>query len=253
MHGLPDIQRSPVPECHRRCLARWLAEWSLDRRLARGGPDVVATDNVRTAAHPVCLVPHTARLNAGQVHLLYPAPGSSAAMRPIYVAILTVRPDASCLVAPFSRFAGPAVPGEWRTGLRVPPLRILCLWNARIVPAAVLRAGWAGRRLTTRHLEQARELHHRISAGDQPNAAIDAGVGPPLRHPLDPRWTYLAEETAAFEESLAAVECLVSSGTITPPVAGHLYDRGSPELPLAAESRAPYGRKRAPGRKDIRT
>lgn len=233
-------------DMHRRCLARWLTEWMLDRRLAAEDRESDGKDDVVHTMRPICHKPHIATtLEAGHIWLIRPVPGSPVAMRPIYVAILSVQPDDTCLVAPFSRFAEPAVPGELSTGAKSLPLRVVCLWNARIMTGAMILSGWRGSRFSTRQLEKAREIHRRVISGMSHDSMVNARVGAPLRHPLDPRWVYLAEETEAFEESLRAVEKWLAVGANAAPTSLHSYDQERSVLPLAAESRAPYGKSRS--------
>jgi hypothetical protein len=72
-------------------------------------------------------------------------------------------------------------------------------------------------------------------------------VGPPLRHPLDPRWRYLAEEAAALDESLRAPESMAGRPSST---WGLIADEGRPAgWLLAAEPPAGYGRARGRKRK----
>jgi hypothetical protein len=157
--------------------------------------------------------------------------------------VLEKRSAGSFLVVPFGRFLEPAVPGEWRTGLRAFPLRVLCLWNSRLVSAEILRSSWPAGRMTPNILGQAQEAHGHVHGAAPLVSVRPERLGPPLRHPLDPRHAYLSEEAALMDEHLIALagESGESSGTIS-------YEQPRSALRLAAESRTRYGRRKRPGK-----
>src|ERR1019366_2114447 len=105
-------------------------------------------------------------LAVGQIRLLRPndAPGVD---RPIYVALLQEAPPTAWQVVPFSRFAEPAVPGEWLTGRNEPPLRVLGLWNTRLLPAPAVQRSWLVGELSETELERA----HNVWRHCQPDQA----------------------------------------------------------------------------------
>jgi hypothetical protein len=222
----------PVPPAQQRRLGRWLAEWKLDCLLRSSTPE----ESVAATGQSVegMSLKNSSPPDVGQIRLFHPAPKREADHRPIYVAILEKRSGNAFLIAPFGRFAEPAIPGEWRTGFRAMPLRVLCLWNARIVAAAVLKSSWQASRIPKAKIAQALELH----AGTPLGSARGSDIGPPLRHPLDPRHTYLAEESARLDEQVVALEAMSRETAET-----FLYKQTPSQLPLAAESREAYGRR----------
>ncbi len=199
-------------------LARWLHEWDLDQQLRAAFP-APAVPPPGATAQPATDQPAPA---VGDIRLLPPVPldGSAAWERPVYVALLAAPAAGRFLLAPFGRFTVPATPEEWSTGLRPPALRVLCLWAARTVPAAVAGASWQADRLSPACCRAA--LAKPLPA---------ARCGPPAGSPADPRWRYLAEEAALFDELLALPHAASHPGQPTSLV----YTPPAPEFGLAAE------------------
>jgi hypothetical protein len=150
----------------------------------------------------------------------------------VYFAVLDERPNNVVLIAPFGRFAEPALPGEWLTGLKAMPLRVLCPWNSRIVGGAALHASWCAGRMTAEKVRQAIEVFNHIKANTPLTSVSLENLGPPLKHPLDPRLQYQIEEGNLIDEVLSAFRQDGSSA---------IYETESQELLLAAESQEPYG------------
>ena len=237
-------------ERHSRHLARWLAEWKLDGllRLADADGSPAASSPPAEQGRPIPPAPLppaevSDEPDVGEIRLLYPLPGTEAAQRPIYVAVLGKKADGSFLIAPFGRFSLPAVPGEWRTRIRPPPLRVLCVWNARTIPAAAAALSWRAGRLQPGKVRQALELHDHLRSGAALASISDRDIGPPLRHPLDPRLQYQAEEADAIEGFLTAAESWLNRAPLARPQPPVTYDIAPSEWKLAAESRAPYGKR----------
>ena len=234
MNLSPDIS-TQVPEPQQRRLARWLIEWNLDRALRSTG---ISSD--ARSAESLCDAPKTGpgALAVGQVRLFHPGPSPTMDQGPLYVAVLEERSGNTFLIAPFGRFSEPATPGEWKTGLRPMPLRVLCLWNARVVTVATLRSSWQAGRIQGSKIIQALELHAHVLSGAPLASSRPADLGPPLRHPLDPRHAYMAEAAALLDEHLAALESLRKGAS-----PAFLYEQPSSQLLRAAESKTPYGRR----------
>ena len=238
----------------RRCLAQWLREHALDRLLteaeaAEGSPAVRPAGDGIVPAGRRFRRERQVEPEVGQIRLLYPAPGTAAARRPIYVALLAMHGSNSFLAAPFGRYSVPGLPGEWRTGLKAMPLRVLCLWNSRVVTAAALRRTWRAGRLQPAHVRKALQVHAQAHGGVLGAAVSAAQVGPPVRHPRDPRLAYQAEEAADLDESLqaAARPAAAAGGT-----GAAVYEADRPALLLAAESPVSYGRRQKKGRHTAR-
>ncbi len=195
---LPSRVAGPDTLRHRRQLAAWLFEWQTDRRLREAC-------GAERAAPPAGTGPSAGRSRThgpGQIVLLPPAPDAGPADRPLYVLVLAAATAGTVRAAPFGRFAVPATPGEWRTGLRAGPLRVLCLWNARRFPRRLLEAGWRAGRLNRATLIRALALDRLIRAGGADAGATTPDIGPPLVHPLDPRHEYLRGELEILEAAL---------------------------------------------------
>lgn len=176
-------------------LTAWMEEWDLDRRLAGAESEEPAPQR-RPAAYPDAGA--RVRLSIGQIRLLLPVT-SRTAERPVYVAILDARDADRWVVAPFGRFAAPALPGELATRRRTPMLRVLCVWNLGILPGDLLRSSYPAGRLTAAELRMASAVRSAFAAGT--GSAVPPGrIGPPLLHPLDPRHLYIEEEQGLWIE-----------------------------------------------------
>ena len=128
-------------------------------------------------------------------------------------------------MTPFSVLAEPALPAEFRLR-REGPARVLQAWNARTVSGKIAAASWkvdeipeSERFLLDAWLAATRED---VNA----SGPWDDRTGPPLRHPLDPRQTYLETEADRVGECVGD-----SVGD-----ADNSIDTDSQNLPRAAES-----------------
>ena len=242
MCARPQIP-SPPGDRQRAQLQRWLAEWRLDGLLGGEPPGhepAAPDDAFRRANGPAGPPPEPTTLAAGDIRLLFPDVPATAA-RPRYVAILEPPRAGRQLAAPFGRFAEPGLPGEWATGRTEPPLRVLCLWNARALPRAVVAKSWLVGRMTPRETADARSVRRSLRANRPPSPRLAAATGPPLLHPADPRWEYRDQELEWMRELEGE-----ASGTeegmekYALPAAGEEAD-DAPQR-LAAEPQAAYGR-----------
>jgi hypothetical protein len=200
-----EMKTDNAVERERKALARWLAEWRLDRELSKDSdaPDYCGGTTGMFPGPSGARFPRPAR---GDIRLLHPATGSAALSRPVYVAVIETASDTDFIVAPFGLFSTPALPGEWRTGFRALPVRVLCLWNWRTVSSAALRLSWRARRMPPCKLGKAAGLLLAVRSGLDPESVAPGETGPPVRHPLDPRLRYEAEEASAFDEQIRAME-----------------------------------------------
>lgn len=231
----------------RRQLARWLADWNLDAILRsadaaepRATPQSSAA--ARQPASPSIVPPGPAANREGppapgDIRMLRPRPEAASDLRPVYLAVLEAGAGNKVLVAPFGRFSEPAVPSEWRTGLRAPALRVLCLWGAIGVSVDALRTSRRAGRLSRRFCRRALEVYGHLN-GTAPLATVPAHtLGPPLLHPVDPRRIYLAEEAGVLDELRGLPD-------------GSYADTGNgttlEEWRLAAETPPPYGTDKDP-------
>jgi hypothetical protein len=192
-----------------------------------------------TAAERLDVAVKTAEWQApdvGQVRLLHPAHMDPARMRPVYVAVLRQAGGTSWMVAPFSRFTQPAVPGELQTSLRAAPLRVLCLWNARIVNQEAMAATWLCKKIAAAQVVSGLNVWRNLSEGKPMEQALVPRVGPPLEHPLDPRHDYMQEEIELLDAHLGLTRPeIVRSKAL-------FYAIPESELRKAAEIRGEYGK-----------
>ena len=234
MKTLPEMRWRGSDDARGR-LAAWLREWEIERRLG-GAPAAAAAERPvrpgRTADRPAPWEGEPAP-EAGQIRLLAPADGPSRA-RPVYIALLEPAPAGRWLAAPFGRFAAPAVPGEWATGLKASPLRVLCVWNARRLGARRAARSWVVGRLPRCALESALELRKTDRVRKPAPEKLAAAVGPPLTHPLDPRWAYLDEERDFMDALAAEADAGEEGGGAVP------YPFAEGGLALAAEPHGAY-------------
>lgn len=176
----------------RRQLAMWLEERRMDAALAV--PAVLRT-RIDAGAGGVaegCLAP-------GEIYLLHPAvPGGS--VRLWHMVILEPPRQGQVLVAPFSRYDTPALPGELRLGGDVAGLRVLALWNARAVSLDRFGGAWRLGELALEDYHAVLEVRRFLERGDPLSDAVEPRVGPPLWHPADPRHDYRDQEVAAMQE-----------------------------------------------------
>ncbi|NQU12239.1 hypothetical protein HQ590_15700 [bacterium] len=234
--SLPNLNPDPVPAWQQDRLRRWLAEWSIAQRLQ--DPDAIPPAPSRTTA-----VPGARAINGepgptpGQIRLLAPVTTANPD-RPLYVAVLREESAGAWLIAPFGRFAEPAIPAEWQTGRTARPLRILCLWNTRFLPATILTSSWVVDQFTDQELEGALAVldHHQIAVPLPDHLALQ--IGPRLIHPLDPRHDYLETERGLFDQAVPTPAAAGSGGPVVR--FPESRERFRPELALAAETPAAY-------------
>jgi hypothetical protein len=205
-----------VLRAQRKRLATWLTEWRLAQRLE--------ADETETASGPcaVARIYPTARtrrrLSSGAI-LLLPPDRSATRNRLVYVALLEETAPEVWRVAPFGRFATPAVPGELALRRQALPLRVLCLWNTAQLTQARLVSAYQVGRLTAAERCDIAALRAYLNGAPLP-AGLARRIGPPLEHPLDPRQRYLEDARALWLDAAATWERL-------PELAR--------ELPMAAE------------------
>lgn len=171
-------------------LAAWLHLYELDRKL-RMGADVTSGSSITDQKER-----HTPA--AGDILLLPPVAHAPplAIERPVYVWVASLDESTqNRLIVPFSRFDIPATEKEWETSLTPQPCKVLCFWNARKIDATALAQAWLA-------LHMPEDTHCECLAAFQHNTSQEAchRFGPPLVHPLDPRHTYIQEETILLDE-----------------------------------------------------
>jgi hypothetical protein len=225
----------------RRALSRWLEEWKIDRVLTaatepgRAVVEVAADDTVSRCRCDQFSSGGGVVPAVGQVRLLPPVDAGGMHERPVYVLVVECAGIGQWRVAPFSRFGNPATPGEWMTGLRALPMRVLCLWNVRVVGQDMLGAAWFCRSVSAAQVGRVLVAYRQVREGLSAGAALSGRFGPPLEHPLDPRHGYLQEERALLDVSLGER----GSGAEQDDV--FCYEAGESERRKAAEGVGEYG------------
>jgi len=245
MTKLPPVEVHEVPRKTRQTLREWLREWELDRALCGADGDSVAAEADNEPVAPelrAAPVEEEPAPEVGQIRCLSPEL-TAARTRPLYVACLAEAPPDRLLVAPYGHLAVPGLPGELATGRASTPLRVLCLWNARPVLAAVLRRSWLADALSERELEEALAVYRALRGGTPPPDDLADRTGPPLSHPDDPRHAYAREAEGLMTD--------LEEGRTGPPAAIEYPRRPAftaEELPKAAEPREQYGESGEPDR-----
>ncbi len=209
MSKLPDLKWQSPPAWQKERLERWLQQWHLDRVL--GGPESPAAEPPTAPAAHEC--PEIKRRIApfdlvgepvGQIRLLGNnlLPGSP---RPVYVALFHAWEADMVLLAPYSPFTEPAIPGELLTGRPGAALSVLCLWNTHAIHTRLLRESWFIDQLSQEEQQEAWAVFRQAAAGHPLPGPLAQRTGPPLVHPLDPRHQYQARELAILSPLAATI------------------------------------------------
>jgi hypothetical protein len=246
MKQLPLIRVKKAPPWQRRRLARWLAQWTIDKDLPRVNPPKASNRRVATlrGRSPSLAmlrlrapaVGITTEVTEGQIRLLDPQI-PAARNRLLYVAVLREGTLNRFVISPFGKFAEPGLLGEWLTGRSEPSLRVLCLWNARSVPGSIFRNSWVVDRFSRSDLADAQAVWDSLHEGVPLPAPLEKQVGPPMVHPLDPRRDYVEEERSLMD----AIESFADTGATGTVSFSERPEDVPSELALAAESRGTYG------------
>ena len=222
----------------------WLAEWRAHVVLSAVTADALPgrSDSGAGKRHVAARAAGgaSAAPGVGQIRLLRPGPATESGARtgwarPVYVAVLAERGAGLWLVAPFSRFVSPAVPGEWLTGLRPIPLKALCLWNAREFDAAAAGSSWVSGTLPQAKVADALDVWRSVNGAGPMRRVSEGRVGPPLLHPLDPRHAYLQEESELLDLLVGCLPTGLTSGRRS------MYDLPQSGYCKAAEEHGSYG------------
>lgn len=194
----PNLARS-APDSHRRRLAEWLAEWHREVALAEDPAPPEMPVPTPDSAPPWVEPYETAAPAEGDLRLV--APGSEEDP-PLVVAVLGSAGASRWWVAPFGRLAVPATPGEILLRPSAPGFRVVCLWNARCIPASRLSRSWSVGTLSEAEMEAVQAMAGCIRSGDPVPAPFADRVGPPLLHPMDPRREYELAERRRMDRAL---------------------------------------------------
>lgn len=202
----------------------WLAERAYEKSLNEllGHPAESAAETAHETRISAPILPgeegadYDTDIQPGQVRILPHAECLPVNRAPIYLLVLKANEGGQFLVAPFSQFGEPVVQGEYRTSLAANgdptnlEFRTVCLWNAFLLPSAVLEMSWCLGNLPDGDFKHIRKLRHWLETAD-PSHPLDAAqlpeelqqrIGPPTRQ-LDGLDFLELEEYLSGEEDWA--------------------------------------------------
>lgn len=240
MKKLEELKLQSPPSWQTERLARWLHEWQLSQTIPQGDTtppeDAQSKDDSMPASPTLAEQSNDTPLTPGQIRLLKPHP-EAPDDGPVFVATLKADSENSVTCIPFSRFSEPATPNELLTKRAQTVVRVLCLWNARIVPLSHAEAGWLVDHLTDQEIAHFTHAFNTVrQTGGLPASQQTLG-GPPLVHPDDPRRIYLRKERMRISLYLPESKHAEAPSMLRYPESG---TRLPDELPLAAEDSEDY-------------
>lgn len=230
---LPSHTVDAIGQNAREKLAAWLAEREIDRALAEGEVSAPSSG----LRYRQTIKPSTTP-REGDIVILRPDP--NGVWSPVYVVLLEVSRDDGCLAIPFSRYAVPAVPGEWQTSFDAQPLRVLCFWNRREISGSDFISEAAGC-CDPEQLQQIRRIHKHVFDGETMDQSNVWQPGPPLIHPADPRYDYLDEERDRLDVHLQWRTPAAFGESPENIIPLDLHQREKARWLMAAEGRPDYG------------
>jgi len=212
-------------------LDAWLSE-RIDSQTEGGTSDALPAGSADgTGLGDACL-PYDETVCPGQVRILSKRFVADPQKVP-YVAVIEQWEDNVWLVAPFSRYAYPATPGEMTTRIGNCGLHVLQVWNARTVRTRLLEKSFLFGELDEHVRQNAADLFRHEMSGKALPASFDALTGPAMTFEADPRQDYL-------EESVAQLRPLSTAVKATDRVLAEIY--GS----MPEETKAESGTEEAP-------
>ena len=173
--------------------SQWMECWALHKALADVKPDTDSDNSPESGIFDLPIATFDALPEAGEIRLLsHEITGETP--RPIYVAVIHHSED-EYLIIPFGRFPDPATQGEIWTGVEDHRFDLACTWNARILPSGILEKSWNVGQVDNILRGKLHAHFKSLARGLNFEVSLLKDIGPPLHHPEDPRWDYLAEET----------------------------------------------------------
>ena len=184
----------------RRRLAAWLSDWELDLALTTETDHGVRWEQTVGAIAFECGEKKLAKrqITAGDLYLLHPNACLSDSRMWHLVVVRECDAGGAALVAPFSRFSHPALPGELRVSVPDPGLQVIQVWNARRTSPALFDGAWSLGQLGMPDTAALRAVAAYIETGQPLPYTFACRVGPHLLHPADPRFRYREEEMQAL-------------------------------------------------------
>lgn len=204
MSKLPPLRLIPPPQWQIDRLSAWIEEWNIDQHL-RQITDFPEADEEKTEGQPFSVVgsskeiavrlvrPFDSDIAIGEIRL-FSSQMLPAADYPVYFVVLSEEENDRLRIVPFSRFANPATPGEWLTGRNENALRVLSVWNFKIVHRQSIGKSWIVDELSAEELQTVWAVFKHVTTREPLPAGIVKQVGPPLNHLRDPRLRYQDEE-----------------------------------------------------------
>ena len=240
MKRLPELEKpTETPSWQTERLSRWFVEWQIEWILKE---TEIEDDEIRDAGDvpdPAVLVEELQPgIATGQIRLLAPR-SAATSVRLLYMAVIDSPRADQYLCIPFGRFSEPAFPGEWKTAREAMALRVLCVWNACVLPESVLARAWVVGELNEDEARAVSAVRANIDSGHGLPPAVEQATGAPMIHPVDPRWEYWDEEILWMASLLGDAE---RAFIVRDSHASSAWSEDNRELLLAAEGRARYGR-----------
>lgn len=201
---LPQIRFSEPPQWQRERLHRWLTEWNLRHSMeepeglaAASSAEAELFTSAEDSSYPESR--HDTEVRPGDIRLIpFARPGTED--RPLFCAVLAPWPEdneqtehRSWVTCLFSGMAEAGLPSEWQTGEDV-PFSVLSLWNSQLAPEGFLRNTWCLETWPNDTRRKALEIYKSWFLSREIPTGLTEEVGPPIRHPDDPRNQYLLEE-----------------------------------------------------------
>jgi hypothetical protein len=181
-------------------LSRWLLERELEQKMGETpmpGEEAEDTD-LDLASFPDLLRSYDATIQPGQIRLFAPA-AHSGLDGLLYFSVLKDWEENEWLIAPFSRYSSPVLPGELLLQREDTHLQTLCLWNARTMQKEQVEKSWIDSSLGTKELEESLAVFRSQLTGHELPDALKERIGSHIVRPDDPRIEYQNEEVLRLD------------------------------------------------------
>jgi hypothetical protein len=180
----------------------WLKEWEIEKKLSGMSGDEestcltdASTDNNISARINKAISPFSSNVKIGQIRLFSPSLINSD--RPRYFTILKSNAK-KYLIATYSIFSSPAMPGEIITGRDHFSFRILQVWNNILLPKDAIAQSWLIDELSEKELKESQSLYESIIKKTKAPDTLLEKSGFPIIGINDPRIEYRKAEMAVF-------------------------------------------------------
>ena len=123
-----------------------------------------------------------------------------------YVVVLERWSEGMWLVAPFSQYATPAIPGEMESGINAHGQRVIQAWNGRTIQDRLLEKSFLCGKMEESTREQVMALFRHEFGGTDLPGSFSARRGPSITMAADPRREYVAETISRLRPLSTAVK-----------------------------------------------